>query len=429
MIFWIYNVLLIVLSPLWVPWMIWRASKRKERPDWKQRTGEVRVSPPSKGTKRVWIHAVSVGEVMAAVPVLREVKRLEPDLDVVLSTTTTTGQAAAKERAVGLYDHLIYFPIDVPRFVVAALARVRPDVVAVFETELWMNFLWAAKQFRARTLVVNGRISDRTESRAWLLRPYYRAMAKHVDEVFAQSEEDAARFRSLGFQTVMNAGNTKFDAALSGPSDADWRGELGVPPGMKVIVVGSTRSELEEKLVVEGLGQAGLRDGGDFWVVHAPRHLERSEAIEQEYRTLGVRSIGRRSTRQVGQVTILDTIGELAGVYGIADVAIVGGGFDDLGGQDVLQPLAHGVPVIHGPHMQNFKVAATLAQAAGASVVVCDSASLGRAVNALLEDDGQRRTMGEAAKALIATHSGAALACAKAITGAIKDRAEARRDR
>ena len=415
MIFWVYNVLLILLSPVWVPWMWWRAARRKERPDWRQRCGDLPVSPPKAGERRLWLHAVSVGEVMAALPVLREVRRLDPSLVVVLSTTTSSGQATAREKAEGLFDHLVYFPIDVPRFVVAALSRVRPDVVAVMETELWMNFLYLSKQFGAQTMLLNGRVSDRSFPRSMKVRPYYRSLFSRLDQALVQTEADAERFRALGFKQPEAVGSTKFDEALEEASGTrDWRAELGVPAGAFLVVAGSTRSEAEERLVLEAVARVP-----GVWVVHAPRHVERAPALLEAYRAqfghAGLRSAGKPC-----QWLVLDTYGELGGIYSAADVVVVGGGFDDLGGQNVIQPLAQGKPVLHGPHMQNFRQIAESALKGGASLAVADSAALADALNRLKSNPEERQAMGRAAKALVAQNTGAGRKCAEAILAAAK---------
>lgn len=416
MIFWTYNVLLILLAIFWVPWMIWRASKRKDKPDWKQRTGDLPLESPKKGVRRAWIHAVSVGEVLAARPILKEIRKLDPDLEIVLSTTTSSGQTAAKENAEGLFDHLVYFPIDVPRFVIAAMIRVRPKVVAIMETELWMNFLWAAKEFRATTILVNARVSDRSFPRSVRIRPYYKALFANLDRAMAQTKVDADRLKSLGFADPEVVGNCKFDGAIEDTvSDKDWREELGIPRDANVVVVGSTRSEHEEKLVVAALKAADL----DVWVVHAPRHIESAPGLAELYREQ-FGAVALRSKGEHGRFLVLDTYGELAGVYAIADIVVLGGSFDDLGGQNLLQPLAHGKPVIHGPHMQNFKEAAAAAAAARAAITARNEQDLTDWLKRLMGSDAIRTMMGRAAKELVEENLGASRTYAEAIVEAAR---------
>lgn len=414
---WLYNFFLTIASLVWVPWMVWRAKRRKEGVDWKERTGDYRFQL-KKGEPRLWLHAVSVGEVVAALPILREVKALAPDLEVVLSVTTSSGHNTARERAEGLYNHLVYYPMDVYRFVLAGLVRIRPTVVAVMETELWMNFLDAAKNLDATTLLINGRISDRSYPRARLFRFFYRDLLKRLDRCYMQTAVDAERIRELGAERVDVFGNCKFDEALQG-LDADpqhWRAELGLDSSRPVVVVGSTRSEAEEKLVAQAI------KGLSIQVVWAPRHLERAVAIHGLLEANGLRAAKRSAEGRLsdGDVLILDSYGELSQVYFVADVVVIGGGFDDLGGQNLIQPLAHGKPVIHGPHMQNFKDVTAAALKAGASETVASADELRSALERLLSDPEERERRGRAAKDLVEANVGASKRYAEAIVDATR---------
>ncbi|MBC8066589.1 MAG: hypothetical protein H7Y17_17295 [Chlorobia bacterium] len=391
--------------------MWWRARKRSEQPNWKERQGNIDL-PARKDGKRIWFHAVSVGEVVASMPILREIKARLPDYEIVLSVTTSSGHQTAREKAEGLFDHLIYMPIDVARFQLSAMQRVRPSVVVVMETELWFNFLWAAKVFGARTLLVNGRISDRSFPRSKRIAFFYRALLKEMDRCLMQTETDAERIKELGGQNVEVLGNSKFDQAVEG-IDADasqLRRDLGLSPDKITVVIGSTRDEAEEKYVVDELKPLMDR----IQVIHAPRHLERSEPLSQ-YVATAVGAFGLRSQGETCGYMILDTYGELAKVYAVADIAIVGGGFSNLGGQNLIQPLAHGVPVIHGPHMQNFRDAADSAAHAGATIVCSQRGDLTRAVKDLMDHPDKREKMGESARNLIQGSLGASARYAGAI--------------
>lgn len=410
----LYNILLTLLAPIWVPWMLLRARSRREQPNWKERQGEFEIEPIS-GVRRVWVHAVSVGEVIAATPILRELKGLLPTHEIVLSVTTSSGHQTARERAVGLYDHLVYFPIDVARFQLAAMSRVRPDAVAIMETELWLNFLWAAKAVGAQTLLVNGRISDRSFPRARRIAYFYRRLTAFLDQALMQSKRDAERIEALGAKNVRVLGNCKFDEAADIDADPEAvRADLGIPHGALVIVVGSTRGEEEERFVLDALAALD-REG--VVIVHAPRHLERAAALaEAASERLG--AAARRSAGQTGPYLVLDTYGELGRVYSAADVVIVGGGFANHGGQNLLQPLALGKPVLFGPHMQNFADAAREAQACGAGIVCVTPEELAEAMADLLGDRSRREEMGRAAAEMIARHLGASRRYAEAIAEA-----------
>lgn len=409
----LYNLLLTLLSPLWVPWMWLRAKRRGEMVDWKERQGLYKNLPKRGDKRRIWFHAVSVGEVVAAMPILRELRSVMPDYEIVLSVTTSSGHQTARERAEGLFDYLIYFPIDVPRFTLGALQQVRPDVVAIMETELWMNFLWASKTFDAQTTLVNGRISDRAFPRSQKIKFYYRALLRDMDRCLMQSDLDAERIRALGARDAEVLGNCKFDQALEG-LDADpafWRSELGIDSSRPVVVVGSIRAE-EFGFLAQALPV-------DAQIIVAPRHLEKADDLE---RSLGAGTVRRSRGEKLGaaSVLILDTYGELAKVYSIADIAVVGGGFADLGGQNIIQPLAHGKPVVHGRYMQNFRDVTAMANAAGASLTAETPGELRSTLEALLADAGQRKDMGRKASELVRRNVGASRRYAEAIKAEAK---------
>jgi 3-deoxy-D-manno-octulosonic-acid transferase len=250
-----------------------------------------------------------------------------------------------------------------------------------------------------------------------------------------QTETDAERIRALGGQNVEVFGNCKYDQAIEG-LDADpahWRRELGIDATVPVVVIGSTRSELEEKLIVEAI------KGLQVQIVWAPRHLERVEALTAILNEAGSQ-VARRSlggtlqSSRLGEspppstfssaqerapaVLILDTYGELSHVYSVADVVIIGGGFDNLGGQNLIQPLAHGKPVIHGPHMQNFKDVSEAADKDGAAVCVSSPGELKAVLSSLLADEGKRAQKGEAATRLVQASLGASKRYAQAIVAA-----------
>lgn len=413
--FLLYNLLLTLFSPVWVPWMLWRSAKRKEKPNWAERQGNLPIER-NKHARRVWVHAVSVGEVVAALPILKELRALLPEHEIVLSVTTSSGHSTAREQAMPMVDHLVYFPLDVPRFQLAAMSRVRPEVVAVMETELWFNFLWAAKAVGARTFLVNGRVSGRSFPRSMKVRPFYQSLLGFVDRCLMQSPTDVERILALGAREAECFGNAKFDQALEGlEADASaWRAKLGLREGLPVVVIGSTRGEEEEAFVLDALVRLGPERVS---VVHAPRHLERvpmlAEAVRERLGAPGLRSKG-----EGGAYVILDTYGELSDVYAVADIVVIGGGFSNHGGQNILQPLAHGKPVLHGPHMQNFAEVAAGAAAAGATRVCACPHELATALRELIDTPSCRAKMGKAAAAFIAASAGASQRYAEAIAEA-----------
>lgn len=431
----LYNTLLFLLSPLWVTWMLWRTSKRKEKPDWNQRLGGYpHVPGKKKGTKRVWIQAVSVGEVIAALPVLRELRKRSPHTEIVLSVTTSTGHATAQERANGLYDHLIYFPIDMPRFALYAMLKIRPNVFALMETEFWFNVLYNAKHFDAKILLLNGRLSDRSFSRMAYVKPFYRSLVKFFDRALVQTETDAERLRSLGTAKVEVLGNTKFDEAGSEEPAVIAKLQAELPlDGRPVVVVGSTRSADEEWLTVQALAE--VAKAVPIQVIHAPRHLESADGLlDQAAKAFGADNVGRRSTASANSpldYIVLDTFGELSSAYRLGTVAIIGGGFSKLGGQNLIQALAAGLPVLHGKHMHNFRDVTDLADKAGAAFRIDlpsgdvskrsaeDVRVLASEVIRLLNDESALAKAGAAGRKLVAENQGAGARYAQAIVDAL----------
>lgn len=415
--FLLYNFLLTILSPFWVPWMMWRARKRKEAPNWRERSGNYTdvIPAKTKGKKRIWVHAVSVGEVIAAKPFLRELRTKVPDAEIILSVTTSSGYQTAKDIDLPLFDYVVYMPIDVPKFTLRAMQRVRPEVAVIMETELWMNFLWAAKVFDAKVLVVNGRMSDRAYRTSQKIGFFYKALFKDVDRCLVQSDIDRQRFESLGATNVEVFGNTKFDEAASVvAADAkEWKTKLNIPDGKSVVVVGSTRSELEENLILDAFFALE-----NVVFVHAPRHLETADRIAAAFRTRSANSdktIGYRSKEESADYILLDTFGELGSVYSVADVVVIGGGFDKLGGQNLIQPLALGKPVLHGPNMFNFRDVSAASLNVGASIVCENADELTAKIRELLANEGQRQQMSKAAKQLVTDNLGASARYADAV--------------
>jgi 3-deoxy-D-manno-octulosonic-acid transferase len=427
MTFWLYNLLLILLAPVWIPWMFLRARRRQEPVDWSQRTGRPAI-PPREGKQRIWIHAVSVGEVVAALPILRELKMQGPEYEIVLSVTTSSGWRTAHEKAreAGLVDHLIYFPIDVLRFCMASLTQVRPSAVAIMETELWMNFLRCCALLRLPTLVVNGRVSPRSFARSQSIRWFYKALLKDVGQALMQTQADADRLRALGHPSPEVLGSSKFDEAASAAASdrALLRSSIGASEGDVVLVIGSTRSELEEELTADALRRL-LPERPNLRVVWAPRHLERADAVEQALSELG--PVVRRSQGHAGRLMVLDTYGELSGIYAAGDVAVIGGGFDKLGGQNLIQPLAAGLPVVCGPHMENFQGPTQAGLEAGAVVQSSpDAGALADALAGLIDDASRRAEMGSSARALVKAQLGASAAYAARILAAAREYDSAR---
>jgi len=433
--FLLYNILLTLLAPIWVPWMFFRAWRRKEQPNWKERTGDYPIEP-RKDRKRIWIHAVSVGEVVACTPILKELKQLLPDHEIILTTTTSSGHQTARDTAKDLYDQLFYFPIDINRFQASAMQKVQPAAIAVMETELWPNFLWWGKVFDAKTLLINGRISDRSFKRSKPLKAFYRMMLKNVDRCLMQTQMDAYRIKELGAETAVVMGNTKFDQAAK-PVTVDpqkLKQELNLNPNLPTLVIGSTRGEEEEKFVLDALKVLDtISPKINLNIIHAPRHIERTPDLVKLLKDNGLdptlrstinvqRSSLSQPTANSQQPTyvILDTYGELDQMYSLADIVIIGGGFGNFGGQNLIQPLAQGKPVLHGPHMQNFREVTEQADQAQAAKCCSTPQELGISIVTLFTHSTAKQTAAEQAKKLVTANLGASRRYAEAIADEVR---------
>ena len=428
---WLYNLGLLVLSPVLVLWLAWRIVVRgKGREGLKERLGFLPkpVLDVARGEDPVvWFHAVSVGEVAAAESILHEFSLREPHAAVVLSTTTPTGRQMAERRRLETHG-IFYFPFDLVPIPERVLNALRPAMLVLVEGELWPNLLAAARRREIPVAVVNARFSDRAFARAKLIRPLYRWVLRSVDLVCAQSEQDAERYRALGATAdrVQVMGNTKFDERFPEVSSAEaahLKLEFGFPPEAPVLVAGSTHQG-EDEVILEAFSRLRASHP-DLELVIAPRHPERADHVHETVEHYGF-AVYRRSHAQAGQpqpepagpqarVAILDTIGELARVYAMATVVFVGGSLVPKGGHNILQPLAQGKPVLTGPYMHNFRDVFELALRANVVRVVKNSEQLTAAAEALLDSPEEQAAWRERGLRMIAEQRGASARIAEAL--------------
>jgi len=393
----------------------------------------------SSGGLCLHIHAVSVGEVIAAVPLIKELKKRHPGIRLVLSTVTPTGNDVACKRLPEI-DQIVYFPFDLPWSVRRFLKRTRPDLFIAVETELWPNFLRQVKLSGARTLIINGRISPHTFRGYSRIRPFMKRVLAYVDLFCMQSEEDARRIRAIGApeRAVQVTGNMKYD---QGFIDIDKqvlkekRELFGLEEGDKVIIAGSTHRGEDEMIVAsykaclkkekgddentlpfKGRDRVGmgLPSNEKIRLIIVPRHPERANEIEEIIRTQGLESIKRTLLDNCGKdnmppnpVIIVDTIGELATLYSLATLVIIGGSFIPHGGQNPLEALYYKRPVIFGPHMFNFREIAEEILSCGTGIQVESGEELSRALRGLIHDIVQQREMGEKGYQIIVRNRGA----------------------
>lgn len=368
-----------------------------------------RVAPWDRAAAPIWLHAVSVGEAIAAAPLARELRARHPQIPLLASTTTETGRGVAEQRLPA--QRFAFFPLDFGWAVRPAIERLRPRLVLLAETELWPNFLAACAARGIPVAVVNGRISPRSFPRYRLARPWLRRILADVRLFCMQSREDAERVVALGAppDRVQVTGNLKYDLPAGRVDPGEVRAGLALGAERRLIVAGSTHRG-EEEAVLEAYRHAALRRP-DLCLLLAPRHPERLEEVERLVDRAGFGSVRRSAlpARRPGprDVILLDTVGELARLYAAACLVFVGGSLIPHGGQNILEPAAHGRPVLHGPSMGNFAEIRALFQAADAAIQVADAAELRAAVETLLDDPPRAERMGQAARAIVDANRGA----------------------
>ena len=413
MIYPLYTALLAAAVTAYAPAALARRVLRGVPLNLRQRFGYGAV--PAAPGPRAWLHAVSVGETIAAAPLVDGLRRLCPELPLVVSTVTATGARVVAERFAGVATHR-YFPLDLPAAVRRSVRAIDPAFFICMETELWPNVLRELARRGVPTMIANGRLSDRSFERYRLLRPVMRRVLADVRIFAMRSDEDARRVIALGAapERVVVTGNLKNDAAADPPGAADlWRRLLGLRPGQRVWIAGSThKGEEDAVLAAHATGQSVHPD---LVLVLAPRHPERVEEVLALVLARGWRAV-RRSTLPAAArsarppVIVLDTVGELAQIYTIADAVFVGGSLVPRGGHNVLEPALRRKPVLVGPHTDNFREAVALLVDAGAGVVVTDAASMAAELKALLSDPVIAAKRGEAGAEAVAARHGAVAA-------------------
>jgi 3-deoxy-D-manno-octulosonic-acid transferase len=421
-------VAIVVASPYWLLRMAWSG---RYRHGLGQRLGL--ISPALRrfvgDHSTIWIHAVSVGEVIAASRLIERMQALDPTLKMVISTTTRTGQTLAQERFDTLPDQpndsgprrtrVFYYPLDFAWIVRRYLKALKPRALVLVESELWPRMLVEAEQAGVPVIVVNGRISNRSLPRYRALRAVWAPLLRNLTVVLAQSEEDRQRFVEIGVPAdkARSAGNLKYDvrATVELPITCELRAHL--PQLGKVIVAGSTL-EGEEKFLLDALREL-LPDIPQLTMILAPRHPGRFRSVERLITDASLALI-RRSDWMLhpqpiaaGSVFLLDTVGELASVYSLASVAFVGGSLIPAGGHNPLEPAQFAVPIVMGPYTENFRgmVAALLERDA---IRVTPPERLCPALQELLTSP-EAKPMGIRARQVFEEQAGASETCLAAI--------------
>jgi len=436
-VYFLYSLLMAIAALLLTPyWIIKGISQGKYLSNLSERLGlsyPGLEKLPKERAGAIWLHAVSVGEALSSVALAKKLKERYPERPLIISTTTITGQSIARER-MAFADAVIYFPMDWALCVKRALAAVKPAIVIVLETEIWPNFLREAGRSGVPVVFVSGRISDRSFARykKWLgragfyLRPFLRSALNNASAFLMQSERDAERVRDLGApaERVKVNGNVKYDQELPKSSPlAEWLEKEVVQKKRRPLLVAGSVVANEEPLALIAFGvlQGEHRDA---LLVMAPRKPERFDAAEQYIEDSHQKFIRRTKlnvaapsgTALKGEiaelpagvaVVLLDTIGELASLYRIADGVFVGGSLVESGGHNILEPAAFGKVPVFGPSMENFAEMAQRFVAAEAAVQVESPEDAGVTWIELLRSPERMARMGKTAKTLVEESRGA----------------------
>jgi len=413
---WLFRLALpLILLRLW-----WRGRRQPAyRRRWRERCGRV----PARASRAplIWIHSVSVGETLAAGPVIEALAARHSDWQWLVTTTTPTGservQSALRPLLGGRLLHY-YLPYDLPECLNPFLDALRPRALVIIETELWPNLLAACARRAIPTLLANARLSEKSARGYARLPRLSGAMLANLTRVVAQYPADAERFVALGLpaERVVACGNIKFDlhidrglASEAQALEHQWQGAAGRP---RPIWLAASTHAGEEELVLDALAELKRAHPqlADLLLVLVPRHPERFDSVARLCRERGLKVLRRSDGGQPQlshQVLLGDSMGELLRFYGACDVAFVGGSLVPVGGHNMIEPAAWGVPVVCGPHLHNFATVAQLLREAGGPSIVEDAPQLAAQLAQWLGDESARRSAGARAREVAAANSGA----------------------
>ncbi|WP_321372064.1 3-deoxy-D-manno-octulosonic acid transferase [uncultured Desulfuromusa sp.] len=417
MVYLLYNLLLLISAIFLVPYYLLRGLRYgKSRRGIRERLGYYSPQQLSllRSKKTVWIHAVSVGETRAAMPLIKQIRLKYPDLQILVSNVTETGHAIAMEDKD--IDLCLFFPFDFSWAVRKALHMVHPELIIIVETEIWPNFTRQAHQLNIPLVLVNGRISDRSFPRYRFVRFLLRPILDRFSAFCMQSQTDAERIMALGAPDgrVENTGNLKFDHDLKEVTaiQVQERKKQYILPDQSAIFVAGSTHDSEEKYLLEAYKKIADQIERDLILVIIPRHPERKREVQFLLKESGFK-YRLRSTLSPGdpllapgEVLVVDTLGEVLDLYSVADLIFVGGSLVPVGGHNLLEAALMSKPVLFGPHVHNFKEISAKLIRAGAGVKVANPSELVRQSIIMFNDPARCRAMGEAGRSLIAENAG-----------------------
>ena len=415
--YFIYNILLSITSILLSPLILFALLREeKYRMGLSQKLGFL---PPHlllklSGSRPVWIHAVSVGEVTSTIPLIQEIKKLYPSQKIILSTVTVTGNYTATIRAREV-DAVIYFPFDYPFIVKRVIRQIKPKLFIILETELWPNILRELKRNNIPSVVVSGRISNRSYHKYRWGRFFFSKVLDNIHVFCMQTEVDTQRIINIGADKdrVTTVGNLKFDQCvptITTEEKENLYNMLSLKEGQTIFIAGSNHKG-EENIVLEVFKNL-KKTYEDLILILAPRHPERFDEVADLLSHQKLRSI-KKTKIKVAQksnhhdIILLDTIGELSKLYSIGTIIFVGGSLVSTGGHNVLEPVAYKKAVIFGPHMDNFSEISRCLRESGGGFQVDNQEEFLSQAEMLLQNDADRDKLGEKAFEVIAHNQGA----------------------
>ncbi len=421
----IYNFLSVISLIAYFPWLILKRGPANRAQYVKERLGMSTYTHSD-----IWVHAVSVGEVMAALPFLASLKKELPKMKILLSTTTYTGQKIAHEKFQRA-DRIMYMPWDTWLTVQRPVRMIKPRLFITIETELWPALFSSLKKNGSHVVVLNGRISQRSFKGYKLIRPFMKNVLSYMDFIYVQTEADAERIIAIGAdkRKVGVMGNFKFDVEFDKRTTANWMNEIKG----QIFLAGSTHKG-EDEIILDAYEKT-KKSITDLKLILAPRHPERFNEVEEILKKRNLNFVrrtaliraqntdnspphpplskgeqeggkGRTGGLEFPDIILLDTIGELSQIYSKAAISFIGGSLLPFGGHNILEPAYWGKPIIFGPHMDNFPIAEEFLKE-GAAITVKDAGDISAALKDLLDNTEKVKQMGQKAKALIDKNTGA----------------------
>ena len=415
----LYNILLIIVTLFAIPYyackMIVTGKYRKSLGP-KFGFSSPEIFEEMQGSPRIWIHAVSVGEVTAAAPIVASLRTHFPDACIILSTSTETGQEMAR-RIVTAATFFIYYPLDIPWVVKKVINQVKPDIFILTETELWPNFINLCKEKCVKIIMVNGRISPRSFKRYAITGFFWKGILNAISELGVISEIDAQRLKIIGMLSskIHVMGNAKYDSLAAKASQEvqeEIARKLNLSNNEKVLVAGSTHDG-EEKIVMT-VYRSLLKSYPDFKLIIVPRHPERGQAVCALVREAGfddiitISEINGGRHRAGERIIIIDVIGELFKAYSLATVVFCGGSLVPKGGQNILEPAAWGKVVFYGPFMEDFRDEKELLERTGAGITIGSGEEFLDGILKIVSDPDALAKRGDEGRKMVVANMGAA---------------------